>query len=138
MLINLEQRKIKIKLVWNHFNLKFILNYSMYFRKRFLSKWDQKVKFVLYLVEPNNRSHYLFLKFVSSNLRFMPSYLCLQEWPRLGKKKFNVCFIRKLTHVWLFLVKLLPKVWRALPHICTSFLLVWNISDIFNFLNCVP
>ena len=28
MVINLEQRKIKIKLVWNHFDLKFILNYN--------------------------------------------------------------------------------------------------------------
>lgn len=29
MVINLGQRKIKIKLVWNHFNPKFILNYNI-------------------------------------------------------------------------------------------------------------
>ena len=30
IIIKLEQKKIQIKLVWNHFDLKFILNYNSY------------------------------------------------------------------------------------------------------------
>ena len=35
MIMNLEQKKIKTKLVWNHFDLKFILNYNTYLVKIF-------------------------------------------------------------------------------------------------------
>ena len=31
MVMNLEEKKIKTKLVWNQFDLRFILNYNTYF-----------------------------------------------------------------------------------------------------------
>ena len=39
MVINLEQKKIKTKLVENHFDLRLVLNYNIDMQKKFPSEW---------------------------------------------------------------------------------------------------
>ena len=61
MLKNLEQRQTKIKLVWNHFDPKFIVNNNIYS----ISFYRMEMKSNLYCMIVLNH-----FKFIVSNLRF--------------------------------------------------------------------
>ena len=40
MIIDLQQKKIKTKIVWNHFDLRFILNYNIYVQALCTGQWN--------------------------------------------------------------------------------------------------